>query len=165
MIQDHPAPETAPSARNDQWNSKHSGLTGLLMSLAFLLTVLGVTASNAFSTTQIILALLIIATASLPFLLAPLDPDRGRYRLFPLSCLFYGVCFGLPVFLAPIIWPPGVPVTFYTLRFSSYAAIAPVEVLGLILAGLILYILAFLHSRIFCHTRLVPIALAGLSTW
>lgn len=122
--------------------------------LALILAALGLTASSAFSIGQIVLALFIIAVSALPLMLTPLDPDRGRYPLFPLSCLFYGVCFGLPLFLAPLIWPEGVPVTFYALSLKNLSAIAPVELLGLILAGLVLYILAFHGVRAFAKARL-----------
>ena len=125
-----------------------SSLTGrVILSLASVALLATIAAPYAASPRHAALGAAIIWVGVLPAVLFHRFRDISRLPVFPVSCLFYAICFGLPVFLVPILWPEGRPFMFYAATVSSREMGISIESLVLILVGLILYVGAFFLLR------------------
>lgn len=96
------------------------------------------------SVVQAILGVGILAVGSTPMLVFLWGRHPAPIPVFPVAGLFYAVCFGLPVFLADVIWPPGGKVIHYHSVFvADRGEFLNVQALALVLAGITLSTMAY----------------------
>jgi hypothetical protein len=99
----------------------------------------------------------VIWASLLPALLFHRLPD-SRHPVFPVSGIFYAVCFGLPVFLVEIIWPENGPLAFQRHYYETRRDFISLECLSLVLTGLLAYVGVFASIRRWL-SALSPVAL------
>ena len=102
---------------------------------------------QGISWSQLWLALALVWLGLAPGLMRWIGPDRPELPLFEVSCLFYAICFGLPVLLAGVVFPDSGNIWFYNVHLAGRGAIGSERALVLLIAGVALYEAAFYATR------------------
>lgn len=101
---------------------------------------------NDTSLAQALLGVGILAVGVTPGLIFLWGKHPAPIPTFPVANLFYVVCFGLPVFLAPVIWPQvagGATFHYHGILVADRVDFLDVRALTLVLAGMALASVAY----------------------
>ncbi len=132
-----------------------------MLKIRVLVVVLGTTAgalalaSQAPSGWHALLAAIILLQAVVPTVFFFHSTNDSAVPIFELSCAYYGLFYGLPVFLSDILWPSGEPVEFYSYEFADTGAALSISALSMTVLALAAYQSVYYALRTVAFRRIL----------